>query len=198
MLKENEFHVTKKAPPTSETKTPVTSKEVKVEQASTNSEKSKSSAAAGRTKISIAENSSSRDSTSRGRESASRERDASRRSESREVDRKSRERDRLSREKSRDAPDKTKVKHISTLCCILFLYRFVYRCMPNMSMSNFRKRSESMKCTREALWNVIPGIGIQHPKVEMAENKCLLQIQDEPQQSPQMIKVHIHDFAAGL
>ena len=110
MLKENEFHVTKKAPPTSEAKTPVTSKEVKVEQASTNSEKSKSSAAAGRTKISIAENSSSRDSTSRGRESASRERDASRRSESREVDRKSRERDRLSREKSRDAPDKTKVK----------------------------------------------------------------------------------------
>ena len=63
---------------------------------------------------------------------------------------------------------------------------------------NFRKRSESMKCTREALWNVIPGIGIQHPKVEMAENKCLLQIQDEPQQSPQMIKVRIHDFAAGL
>ena len=55
-----------------------------------------------------------------------------------------------------------------------------------------------MKCTREALWNVIPGIGIQHPKVEMAENKCLLQIQDEPQQSPQMIKVRIHDFAAGL
>ena len=55
-----------------------------------------------------------------------------------------------------------------------------------------------MKCTREALWNVIPGIGIQHPKVEMAENKCLLQIQDEPQQSPQMIKVRIHDFAAGV
>merc|ERR1719411_1960780 len=82
MLKENEFLVTKKAPPTSETKIPVTLKEVKVEQASTNSEKSKSSAAAGRTKISIAENSSSRDSTSRGRESASRERDASRRRES--------------------------------------------------------------------------------------------------------------------
>merc|ERR1712066_1193051 len=68
------------------------------------------SSGSGRTEISIAENSSSRDSTSRGRESASRERDASRRSESREVDRKSRERACLSREKSRDAPDKTKEK----------------------------------------------------------------------------------------
>ena len=106
MLKESEFHVTKKAPPTSETK-PATTKEMKVDQNSTNHEKGLSSASSGRTKVSVAEN--SRDSTSRGRESASRERDSSRRSESRETDRKSRERDRASRERSRNESDKLKV-----------------------------------------------------------------------------------------
>ena len=108
MLKESEFHVTKKAPPTSETK-PATAKDVKLEMNSTN-EKSSSASSTGRTKISVADNSSSsRDSTSRGRESASRERESSRRSESRENDRKSRERDRASRERSRNESDKTKV-----------------------------------------------------------------------------------------
>ena len=106
MLKESEFHVTKKAPPTSETK-PATTKDVK-ESNSTNHEKG--TTAAGRTKISVAESSStSRDSTSRSRESASRERDSTRRSESRETDRKSRERDRASRERSRNESDKSKV-----------------------------------------------------------------------------------------
>ena len=106
MLKESEFHVTKKAPPTSESK-PTTAKDVKLEINSTNEKGA--SLGSGRTKISVAESSSSRDSTSRGRESASRERDSSRRSESRETDRKSRERDRASRERSRNESDQTKV-----------------------------------------------------------------------------------------
>ena len=112
MLKENEFHVTKKPAPTSElTKTsPAPPKGSSVERDGNTEKVAKVNSTSGRTKISIAESPSNRDSTSRSRESASRERDTSRRSESREVDRKSKERDRASRERSRDAPDRSKEK----------------------------------------------------------------------------------------